>query len=162
MVDTLYEKRSYRGIIYGSIAVLLLSALGLQLAWQNRETLLIRYPQLQPVCDRLHCTDSIVHAPDQLQIIQREIAPAPNQPGTLNLSARFRNDAQASQPLPDIQLSLIDNNGSVLIRRRLAPAEYIFPPPPEQRLIAPGEVLTINIDFKDPGHLATGFLIDFL
>jgi hypothetical protein len=75
---------------------------------------------------------------------------------------RVRNEAETAQPLPDIQLSLLDTNGSVMIRRRLAPGEYMFPPPPKDRLVAAGEVVTIDLDFKDPGYLATGFTIDFL
>jgi hypothetical protein len=58
-------------------------------------------------------------------------------------------------------LSLLDNNGSVLARRRLSPGEYLFPRPPEGRLVANGEVFTIAIDFADPGHIASGFTIDF-
>lgn len=161
VTDTLYEKRSIRRPLYATLAALLAIILGAQIAWQQREALLERFPQLAPVCERLQCVKSQVRAPSQLQILEREMRPADNQPGSLNLSARFRNDAEAAQPLPDIQLSLLDNNGSVLIRRRLSPRDYLYPPPPAERLIVPGEVITISIDFKDPGYLATGFMIDF-
>ena len=160
--QTLFEKPSRRGAIYTTVALLLAVSLGLQFAWQNREALVERFPQLQPLCDRLACIETTVIEPSAFRILQREMRPADNQPDSLNLSARFRNDAGAAQPLPDIQLSLLNNNGDVLIRRRLAPRDYLFPPPPADRLIAPGEVLTISIDFKDPGYLATGFVIDFL
>lgn len=160
--QTLYEKPSRRGAIYTALALLLAASLGLQFAWQNRESLLARFPQLQPLCDRIECIATTVIEPSAFQILQRDMRPADNQPDSLNLSARFRNDATAAQPLPDIQLSLLNNNGDVLIRRRLSPSDYLFPPPPADRLIAPGEVLTIGIDFKDPGYLATGFMIDFL
>ena len=69
--------------------------------------------------------------------------------------------AAIAQHFPDIQLSLIDNNGAVLIRRRLSPREYLYPPPSDDRVLQPGEVLTIEIDFEDPGHIASGFTIDF-
>jgi predicted Zn finger-like uncharacterized protein len=160
--ETLYQRPSRRGALYAGLALLLALGLGLQLAWQYREALLARFPGLQPVCDRLACVATQVHAPAELRVLQRELRAADNQPDSLNLSARFRNDADAAQPLPDIQLSLLDNNGSVLIRRRLSPHEYLFPPPPTGRVIAPGEVITISIDFKDPGYLATGFMLDFL
>jgi predicted Zn finger-like uncharacterized protein len=162
VTDTLYEKRSIRGPLYATLALLLAVGLGAQLAWQQRVALLERFPQLAPLCDRLECIERQVHAPEQLRVLERELRPADNQPGILNLSARFRNDADAAQPLPDIQLSLLDNNGSTLIRRRLSPGDYLYPPPSPERLIAPGEVITISIDFKDPGYLATGFMIDFL
>jgi predicted Zn finger-like uncharacterized protein len=160
--QTLNEKRSLRKPFYAVLALLLTVGLGLQFAWQQRVELLRQYPQLAPLCDRLHCIANQVHAPEQLRVLQRQLQPADNQPGRLNLNARIRNDATANQRLPDIQLSLLDTDGKVLVRRRLAPRDYLYPPPPSDRVIAPGEVITISVDFKDPGHLATGFMIDFL
>ena len=160
--ESLYEKPSYRSMIYGWLVVLLSLALVLQLAWQHRLDLLARFPQLQPLCDQLACEPILVHAPGKFQVLQRDIKPAANEPGALTLSATIRNDAESAQVLPDIQLSLLDNNGAVLIRRRLAPRDYVFPPPSNERRLGPGEVITINLDFKDPGYLATGFMIDFL
>ncbi len=160
--ESLYEKRSYRSLIYGWLVVFLSIALALQLAWQHRLDLLARFPQLQPLCDQLGCEPILVHAPNQFQVLQRDIKPAANDPGALTLTATIRNDADAPQALPDIQLSLLDNNGAILIRRRLAPSDYLFPPPSNERRLDPGEVITINLDFKDPGYVATGFMIDFL
>jgi predicted Zn finger-like uncharacterized protein len=162
VLDTLYEKRSRRRLVYGAIAFLLVAALGLQLAWQYRAELLQRFPALEPLCQHVECRPSVVHAPDRFRVLQRDIGPTPNEPGSLTLHMRIRNDADTPQPLPDIQLSLLDSNGSVVIRRRLAPGEYLFPAPPEGTLVAAGEVITIDLDFKDPGYLATGFEIDFL
>lgn len=162
VADTLYENKSYRGFYYGLAAVLLLAGLGLQLAWQHRKDLLREYPILEPLCDYVECVPKVIHAPEKISILQRDIAPTANEPGSLTLSARIRNDADTAQALPDIQLSLLDDNGAVLIRRRLAPAEYLFPPPPKEKLMAPGEVVTISLDFMDPGHQASGFLIHFL
>ncbi len=161
VVDTLYEKPSYRGLIYGSLATLLIGALALQLAWQYRGELLHRFPQLEVACNYLPCRPKVVHEPDSYRVLQREIAPTANEAGSLTLNATIRNDAEIAQHLPDIQLSLIDNNGAAIIRRRLAPREYLYPPPPDDRLLQPGEVFTIEIDFEDPGHIASGFTIDF-
>ena len=161
VVDTLYEKPSRRGLIYGSIAGLLIGALALQLAWQYRAELLQRFPQLEVACNHLPCRPEVVHEPDNYHVLQREIAPTQNEPGSLTLNATIRNDAEFAQHLPDIQLSLIDNNGAVLIRRRLSPREYLYPPPPDDRILQTGEVFTIEIDFEDPGHIASGFTIDF-
>lgn len=162
VADALDEKRSHKALVYGLLATLLLVGLGLQLAWQQRDALLAQFPWLSPACDYLPCRPQMVRAPEQFRVMQRELRPAANQPDTLTLDATIRNDAELPQPLPDLQLSLLDNNGAVLIRRRLAPAEYLFPPPSDDRLIDPGEVFTITLDFKDPGYLATGFVIDFL
>lgn len=162
VVDTLYEKRSRRGFYYGLVAVLLVTGLGLQLAWQYRSDLLKQYPVLQPLCDRIGCLPGIVRAPERFSVVQRDIKPTTNETGSLTLSAKIRNDAETAQPLPDIQLSLLDNNGGVLVRRRLTPGDYLFPAPPKGKVLTPGEVFTITLDFEDPGYLATGFVIGFL
>ncbi len=161
VTETLYEKPSHRGLIYGAIATLLIGALALQLAWQYRLLLLQRFPQLEVACNYLPCRPKVVHEPDSYRVLQREIAPTKNEAGSLTLNATIRNDAEIAQHLPDIQLSLIDNNGAALIRRRLSPREYLYPPPPDDRVLQPGEVFTIEIDFEDPGHIASGFTIDF-
>jgi len=162
VTDALYEKKSRRGIFYGLVTALLLAGLGLQLAWQYRKDLLEQYPVLQPLCETIACFPKVIHAPGRISVLQRDIKPAANDPGSLTLSAIIRNDADIAQRLPDIQLSLLDNNGAVLIRRRLSPADYLFPAPPDDRVMVPGEVVTIALDFRDPGHQASGFVLDFL
>lgn len=162
VVDTLYEKKSRRGFYYGLLAVLLIAGLGLQLAWQHRKELVEQYPLLQPLCEHIECIPRVIHAPEMINVLQRDLKPTSNEPGLLTLSARIRNDADTAQRLPDIQLSLLDNNGAVLIRRRLTAGDYLFPAPPKDKVMAPGEVVTITLDFKDPGYQASGFVIDFL
>ena len=55
----------------------------------------------------------------------------------------------------------MNNDGGVLIRRRLAPRDYLGEVPPPGDNMAAGEVVTIKLDFKDPGYEASGFVIDF-
>jgi len=161
VLESLTERRSWHGFFYGLLAILLVVGLGLQLAWQYRAELVDRYPVLQPVCEHIECRPTVVHAPQQFRVLHRKLSPTPDTPGSLTLNLRFRNEAQASQPLPEIQLTLLDINGSVVIRRRLAAQEYTAPAPPPDALVAPGEVVTIDLDFKDPGSLASSFEIDF-
>jgi len=162
VLDTLYEKKSRHGLVYGTLALLLTAALGLQLAWQYRVELLQRFPELAPLCRHIECRPSVTRAPERFRVLQRDLSPTPNEPGSLTLHMQMRNEADNAQPFPDIQLSLVDTNGSVVIRRRLAPREYLFPPPRDETLVAAGEVVTIDLDFKDPGYIVTGFTIDFL
>jgi hypothetical protein len=161
--DELLKPRSRRGIwLSGILALILIAGLGLQLSWQYRDTLFASYPQLSVVCEHVQCQPDTVHQPELFRVMQRAIKASENLPGSLTLSVVFRNDATISQLYPDLHLSLLDNNGSVLIRRRLAPADYLFPTPADATVIAPGEVITFSLDFEDPGYQATGFVIDFL
>ena len=161
--EELLKTGSRRSVwLSGLLAVVLIVGLGLQLSWQYRDSLFAHYPQLAVVCEHVQCQPDIVHEPERFRVLQRAIKASDNLPGSLTLSVAFRNDATIGQRYPDLHLSLLDNNGSVLIRRRLAPADYLFPTPAEAAIIAPGEVVTFSLDFEDPGYQATGFVIDFL
>jgi len=145
----------------GLLILLLLVLLGLQLAWFNRVQLL-QLPQTNPLCQWLDC--SVVHPrdPTAFEVISRQLQADPTVPGALRLQLRYRNTAERSQPLPQLQLALFDNAGSTLARRTFLPHEYLFPAPAEDRLAAPQEVFTIELMFEDPGARASGFKIDFL
>lgn len=158
---SLHEKRSWRGFVYGLIALLLLAGIGMQLAWQQRKTLLEQYPFLEPLCAHLECVPETIRAPEMIRILQRDISPTAGEPDSLTLRVTIRNDAEIAQPLPDLQLSLVNNDGGVLIRRRLSPRDYLGEAPPPGDNMAAGEVVTITLDFKDPGYEASGFVIDF-
>jgi len=162
VTETLRGKESSRKLWHGVIVVLLTLAMGLQLAWQYRGELLQRYPALEVLCSYVECRRDVIHAPEQFRILERNIRPTSNEPGSLTLSVRVRNDAGLAQAFPDLQLSLLDHTGSLLIRRRLSPGDYMFPSPSSAQRVAPGEVFTIELDFEDPGHLVTSFVIDFL
>lgn len=162
-MQTMLQDPPRRGIwVSATLIALLLAALLLQFAWQHRADLLERYPRLERICEHVECRPGIVRQPQSFAILQREIKPTENAPGWLTLRVRFRNDAEIAQHYPDIHLSLLENSGSVLIRRRLAPADYRFPPPADDAVIEPGEVTTFSLDFEDPGYQATGFMLDFL
>ena len=158
--DALFEPPRRRPLL-ALLAIVLGLGLAAQLAWVYRASLLERYPQLEPVCQHLPCRPSLVHAPERMRVLQREIAPTPYQPGWLTLDATVRNEADYPQALPDVPLSLLDNRAEPMLRRRLAPSDYLFPPPPPDRTVAPGEVFTLSVDFRDPGHAASGFMLDF-
>ena len=144
------------------IATLLALGLLVQVTWGYRDDLLAQYPALEPVCEFLPCRVEVGRDTDALRVLQRDISRTEDASESLTLRIRFANAAAFAQPYPDIQLSLLDNGGNTLVRRRLDPNEYMFPAPPENSKIAPGEVVTISVEFVDPGYLATGFVIDFL
>ena len=143
------------------LAILLLLVLGLQLAWFKRAQL-IQLPQARPLCQWIDCSMSQPRDPAAFEVLSRQLQADPTVPGSLRLQLRFRNAADAAQPLPLLQLALYDHGGSVLARRSFQPHEYLFPTPPEARLAAPQEVFTIELMFEDPSSRASGFMIDFL
>ena len=163
------EREPYRpaASAFLTIAVVLCVVLLAQMLWLSREALVNTFPALEPACEWLRCTPDVVDAPDHFRVLERGISaasrPSLSDAATswLTLNMAFRNEAPSRQHYPDLYLSLLDNNGTVLIRRRLEPEEYLDIPLPDEATIAPGEVTTLSIDFADPGYQATGFAVDF-
>lgn len=142
------------------LASLILATI-VQIAWLTRNHWL-PLPQGQWACAWLDCSRTEPRAPASFRILQRQLLTDPQHPDTLRLQARVRNDADFAQPLPDLQLSLLNNLGTVIARRRLSPEQYRSPAPSKTAKIAAGEVFTIDLLFADPGTQASGFKIQFL
>jgi predicted Zn finger-like uncharacterized protein len=150
----------------GSLAALALTltAFG-QLAWFNRTAVLATpagYTLAQGLCTLLDCTPPPRRAPSRFKILERNIVPAPHQQGVLAMRLSFSNGADFPQPLPDLQLSLYDNEEKLLARRRLHPREYLFPAPSDGTLVEPGATVVVDLQLEDPGRRASGFKLEFL
>lgn len=162
VADTLAPRRAAPSPWWQKLLLLLLLlALLAQLTWWQRSRL-PQYPLLAPLCQWIDCGRAPRRAPAAFEVIERGLQVAPGQRGALQLTLRVRNGADFAQPLPRLSLSLLDSNGVLLARRLLAPADYLFPAPRPDRLLAAQEVITIDLLFEDPGARATGFTLDFL
>ena len=145
-------------------ALLSLLAVG-QLAWFNQDQVLATpagYALVQGLCSLVGCTPPPRRAPSRFSVLERNIAPEPEQPGVLAMRVSFRNDADFPQPLPDIQLSLYDSEEKLLARRLLHPRESLFPAPADDTQVAPGSTVRVDLQLEDPGRRATGFKLEFL
>lgn len=160
--DTLQPRRRARAPIWQKLLVtLLLITLLLQLAWFYRVPLL-RLPQAQPLCQWIDCSIAQQRDPGAFLVLERRLEADPEIPSALRLLLHFRNDAGFAQPLPGLQLALLDSNGVLLARRLFQPGQYLFPAPAGNALAAPQEVFTIELVFEDPGARASSFRIEFL
>jgi len=158
-----FRPRQDRGPRWGQwlLLVILTLTLLLQLAWINRAEWL-GLPQARPLCEWIDCQPVQKRDPRAFAIIERRLQADPQLAQALRLHLRFRNRADFAQPLPLIQLSLLDNAGSVLARRTFEAAEHLFPAPAKNTLAQPQEVFTIELLLVDPGARASGFEINFL
>jgi hypothetical protein len=147
---------------YVLVALVLAAVFALQLAWLYHTELLQRFPGLTTLCEHLPCQPAPISAAEAFEVLQRDLGPSRRHPGALALNLSFRSTVRTSRPLPKVQLSLLDNRGEVLVRRRLSPDEYLSSPSTSATAAAPGEVTAFEVDFVDPGYRATGFAIDFL
>lgn len=144
-----------------ALLVVLLLTLGAQLAWIRRD-LWIDHPLAIQACAVLDCQLPEGSRPQDFHVIERDMQLIPGKPPVLRLSLAMRNDARLAQPLPQLELSLLDAGGALVARRLFSPQEYLPPDWTGPLAALPGEVITIELKLKDPGPRARGFTIEFL
>jgi predicted Zn finger-like uncharacterized protein len=114
---------------WGFGALLLLIIIIAQLAWFNRDELLLRYPQLDPVarkiCDRLQCEILSHKDISSIKLLNRDVRNHPLYEGSLLVNATMANKSETIQPFPLIQLALFNPDGEVIAYREFRPDEYL-------------------------------------
>lgn len=144
--------------------LLLLLALGAQLAWAKRETLIsdpATGPVLRDACATLGCQLPLVQDTARLSLLARDVQPHPSVPGALLITASLRNDAKFAQPYPVVSITLSDADGKKLAMRRLRPGEYLGDGATLQRGLAPDASATLLLEVEDPGGKAVAFEFGF-
>lgn len=155
-------RRAGRGAAWGSalLAVLLL----VQVVWFNREHFL-RDPRIGPRvaawCQRMDCDPGPVRDPERLILDGHDLEPVPEPEGTLRFSATLANRSVFSQPCPDLRLSLVDTQGTLVGVRRFKPVEYLADPPSTCPL-QPGAEARVRVDLAAPGPLPLAYRFEFL
>jgi predicted Zn finger-like uncharacterized protein len=112
------------------LAVLLFLVLVVQLAWWQRETVMVYVPGSHAlytdVCDQLGCTISPPRDIDGLQIESSGLRQVDG-PHKLELKLSLRNRMDVSLAYPALELTLLDDKNNVAIRRVLWPQDYARP-----------------------------------
>ena len=111
-------------------AVLALLILAGQVLLHFRTELVTLAPDARPIlgaaCKVLGCTLALPHKIDLIGIESSDMAPDDaQQPGTLHLTASLRNRASFAQAWPHLELTLTDAQERPLLRRALAPTDYL-------------------------------------
>lgn len=143
------------------LTFLLLLTLAGQLAWMERERW-IDHPMVVRACAAIDCRLPEYRRPEDFHVIEREMQLVPGEPPVLRLWLAMRNDGRLAQPLPRLELSLLDGLGVLVARRTFAPQEYLPSDWSGPTTARPGEVITIELGLRDPGPWARSFTIEFL
>ncbi len=158
------KERNGRRWPWVTACVLLLSALGAQIAWAKRDVL-ISDPtigaMLRQACNNMGCQLPLVQDTSQLNLLARDVQAHPSVPGALLITANLRNDATFAQPYPVVAITLSDVNGKRLAMRRLRAAEYLGDLATLQRGLAPGASTAIVLEVEDPDGKAVAFEFGF-
>lgn len=147
--------------LVGAIALAL--ALGLQLAWIFRGTLL-EEPRLreaaEAICRRLDCRLPAIDDRSRISLVDHSVEPHPARPHALRITGVLVNRSSLPQTLPIFELVLSDVAGRRVAMRRFNPEEYLDERRPER--LEPGGDLRIDLEVEDPGGDAVAFQFAFL
>ncbi|QGZ55604.1 zinc-ribbon and DUF3426 domain-containing protein [Paraburkholderia acidiphila] len=127
--------RASRGLVWrvlGTlIAILLLALLVVQLAWWQRETVMVYWPDSQPLyqqaCEQLGCRVLPPRDIDGLLVEPSDLRQVDNEPHHLELKVPLRNRFNVALAYPAIELSLLDRQNNIVVRRVLWPQDYVTP-----------------------------------
>jgi predicted Zn finger-like uncharacterized protein len=125
------EPRRMGWIIAGSVvAALLIIALLAQLAWWQRETVMVYFPRSQTLyakaCLTIGCQVTPPHDIDGLQVEPSDLRQIDG-PHKLELKMPLRNRFNIALAYPAIELTLLDDQNNVAVRRVLWPQDYVPP-----------------------------------
>lgn len=139
------------------LLVLLTLAAGVQLVYLFRSEIASNWPAVRPwleeACANAGCRVPYPADAEQIDIQASELQSDPERGGLLVLHLTLQNRSEFAQAYPSIELTLTDLKEQVVVRKRLAPADWL-PARLESRDAFParGEVAArLWIDPKDTG-----------
>jgi predicted Zn finger-like uncharacterized protein len=117
-------------IVGGLVALVLLALLAAQLAWWLRETVMVYWPDSQPLyvqaCQQIGCRVMPSRDIDGLQVEPSDLRQV-DDPHHLELKVPLRNHFSVALAYPAIELTLLDRQNNVVVRRVLWPQDYVSP-----------------------------------
>lgn len=141
----------------GSIAAVL--AIAAQATLHFRTELAVLYPDAKPAlagaCAALGCELSLPRRADLVGIEASDLSPDAD--GKLVLSAALKNRAPFAQGFPHLELTLTDTADQALVRRVLAPADYLPAPMPLAAGLGANAELVVNLVVEVPGLSPVGY-----
>ena len=157
------EPRRLAWIIGGSVAaVLLVIALLAQLAWWQRETILVYLPGTQMLyakaCAQLGCHLTAPHDIDGLQVEPSDLRQIDG-PHKLELRMPLRNRFNVALAYPAIELTLLDDQNNVALRRVLLPQDYVAPGTPIAAGLPPHMTQTMIVHLDTGNAVASNFRV---
>lgn len=150
------------GFLGGLVAAALAALLIVQLAWWQRETLMIYWPVtqgwFQRLCAPLGCTVAPPRAIDGLRLNATDLRQLDG-PRVLELKAPLTNRYRVALAYPSIELTLLDDANRIAARRVLAPRDYVRPGTPIAAGLPAGATQTMIVRIETNGAPASNFRV---
>jgi predicted Zn finger-like uncharacterized protein len=143
----------------GSLVALLL--LAVQMALHFRVELAAKAPRTRPAlvaaCETLGCQLALPTEIAQIGIESSDLHPDGQNSGHLQLVATLRNRAPYGQTWPHLELTLTDSGDRALVRRAIAPAEYLPAKLKAEEGFRAKSEQPLQLDLQAPGVPAVGY-----
>jgi len=137
-------------------AMLVFSA---QIAVAFRTEIIVLYPETKPtfatICAATGCELTLPRKAELVGIEDSDLHPDPS--GRLTLVATLKNRAPFAQEFPYLELTLTDTADQPLVRRVLAPAEYLPPKTAADKGFGANTEIAVNLAIEAPGIPAAGY-----
>lgn len=117
-------------------------------------------PVILTLCGVFGCSMPDWHEPKAFTMLDRNVRPAANTPGVLDVTATFRNDARWKQAWPSLLLTLSDADGRAVGARLITPGDYLADPTESTGLV-PGQSARVAIRVQEPDAGAVSFTFEF-
>ncbi|HEY1999862.1 zinc-ribbon and DUF3426 domain-containing protein [Paraburkholderia sp.] len=149
--------------IFGAlIALILLITLLAQVAWWQREIIMVSWPDSQSLyaqaCEQLGCTVMPPHDIDGLQVEPSDLRQIDG-PHKLELKMPLRNRSNVALAYPAIELTLLDDQNNVAVRRVLWPQDYVKPGTPIASGLPPRTTQTMIVHLDTGNAVASNFRV---
>ncbi|AFQ49317.1 DUF3426 domain-containing protein [Burkholderia cepacia] len=157
------QRRGLLGGFFGGLVAAALAALLVaQLAWWQRETVMIYWPVTQGwfrhACAPLGCTVTPPRAIDGLRLDATDLRQLDG-PRVLELKVPLTNRYRVALAYPSLELTLLDDTNHVTVRRVLAPRDYVRPGTPIDAGLPPGTTQTMVVRLETNGTPASNFRV---
>jgi predicted Zn finger-like uncharacterized protein len=143
-----------------AIALLAVAVL-LQALLQFRNDFAVYMPQAKPILEQLcllrGCKLSLPHKVEFLSIEASDLHPSGDTRGSLILLATLRNRASFTQAYPSLELTLTDVAELPLLRKIIAPKDYLLPGTNLQLGFAANSEKSLNLALETTQSAAAGY-----
>lgn len=133
------------------------TAIGLQAALAFRTELAVLWPQAKPalvaLCDSAGCEVGLPTKVGLVGIEASDLHPDSDRKGRLILTATLKNRAPFAQTFPHLELTLTDTEDKAVVRKALAPADYLPSSASIPQGMQPGADIAVTVGI-DSGELA--------
>jgi predicted Zn finger-like uncharacterized protein len=142
-------------------ALLLLLVLLAQAAYQYRSAIIVLFPEAKPyateLCATLGCELPLPRRIELMSIEASDLQADTTNPNVMVLTATLKNRAIFDQQLPMLELTLTNAEDHPVVRRVLAPQDYIGKPPNAQAGFAANTEMVVKVFIEGSQVKATGY-----